>query len=1245
MKKRRYWILGAIGALLAVTITGAGILLETQAGLRWALQLAERHSGGALQVGQAEGHLAGPFTLEQLRVNVSGTDIRVKRLDIRWKPTALLLGEVDIKRLNGSGISVQSAPGARSSTRAPASLPGRIALPLPIHVAEARLNGVTWNDPKNPVHLSALNFSLEANQKRIRISRLQAQGPKVEAAGTLQVQPRNRWDVSARLSTRLNLTGYPAIAGLTQLHGALRGTLFLQEHLTAPFKANLQVRASDLFRGLRFRGKIHIEKLAPRQINDAWPSLEIGTRFAFHGSVKHFTASGTVRLGLPHETARSYGLNLDAGYNDATLRIHHLNVTMQGAPTRFTLRGDMKIGPPYSVQATLAWRSLQWPLDGDHPVLHAPSGGMQLDGTINDWRLELATLLGARGIPASRWALAAHGNRTSMTLDTLAGLWLDGTVSGRGKLGLQAKKPFSLALQARNLRTTGLLPRVKGHAGFDLTATGHLASLTTDIKLTALRGRFNGHPLKGNAALAYSGKALDLKSLEISVGSNRLRAAGHLGNGFSLDWRLDAPQLAALYPQLAGALVGHGRVSGTPGRPRVSAEMHASHLRWRSLTIGAGQLQGDMALAGQEKASLTLRIDNMEMNTLSISRLDAKLTGPASRQRISLDVSSNQGDVALAGAGQLGTNGWNGKIISGELLPLKHSPFKLDSPAVLRVAGRGIELERNCWYDAGHAGFCISVQSTHPGWQAVIDLRSLPLSVANPYLANTVSVMGRAAGTIRAGRGAQGLAMTGEVHVGPGDVTRAMGGKPQKFAFVEAGLEASLDRNLARMRLGLVLKDGGLLDASLDIPWRNHKTPAGHLHLKASMPDLSGLGALSPYVSDVGGRLFANLDINGSLQAPRFGGQLRLTRLRARLPRYGTRFEDGHLQLQGEGNALNLQGEVHDPQKGLLTVDGVLKHESSWQFRVHVKGERFRAADMPEAQVQVSPDLVASINGRAISLSGSVKIPEAHIRPPHFSGAIAPSPDLVIVGENNTSAPRWTLQANLHIQLGDQVYFTGYGLSGRIGGELDLKDSPEKLTTGSGELKILDGQYKAYGQDLSIEHGRLLFSGGPITNPGLDMRAVRKVGTVTAGLQVSGTLRNPRLNVFSDPPMTQSDALAYLLFGHGMEQTSGSEQSTLNRAANAIGIAGGTLLAKTLGKQVGVDTVSVENASPYSTNANQASLFLGKYLSPRLYVSYGIGLYEPLNLLRIRYTLSRHWALEAESGTISGADILYTIGH
>ena len=1245
MRKRRYWILGGIGVFLAIVVAGAGVLLETQAGLRWAVRFAQTHSGGVLQIGQAEGHLAGPFALERVRVNLPGMPIRAERLNIDWRPFALLLGEVDIKYLHGAGISIRSSSGSKTASNKSAGLPKRINLPMSVRIAEVRLSKVAWNGAKRSLRLSTLDFSLAASKRRIRIGQLRAHGPEVDAEGSLRVQPRGSWRVNANLSSRLRIAGYPEFTGHTQLHGAVHGTLLLQQHLTAPFEGELKVRAKHLFGEMKISGELHIAKLDPHRITDAWPRLEVGAEMAFNGSPRQFDAQGTVSLAGHGRTAQTFGLNLDAGLQDALIRVRHLNVTMSGSPARLTLHGNIDTRAPYPAQLALAWQSLQWPLTGNRPVLHASSGAMQLDGTIGKWRLNLTTLLGARGIPTGRWAVSAHGDRHSATLDALAGLWAGGTVSGRGHIDLQAKQPFRIRLHTRNLRATYLNPYLKGHAGFALTVDGHLGPLSADAKLNALQGRLNGHPLKGHAELAYTDAALRLKSVDVAVGPDRLQAKGRWGKELNLSWRLSAPRLTALYPQLAGTLEAQGSLSGALHAPHFIAQAQGEKLRWRSLAVGRVRFHGDVNLAGMEKASFMLNLENLETQSLVISRLDAKLAGPAKAQTISLAILSNQGDVRLEGKGRVTGNGWTGQLVTGELRPLDHAPFTLHSPAGLSVAGRKIELERNCWRDAGREEFCTALQKGMSGWKARMELHSLPLSLANPYLQNSLSIQGSVNGNVVAERSRQGLKVTGEMHVGAGNLKRNLGATPQRLDFAEAGIEARLDPALAVARLGLVLKDGGLLDASLTVPWRYHEKPAGHLRLRASLPDLSGLGALSPYVSHTGGRLFADLNVSGSLQSPRIGGRLELTQLRAQLPRFGTHFERGNLKIRGKGNALSLKGEVHDMDKGRLAIDGVLKYENTWRFNAHVGGNDFRIADMPEARLSVSPDLSVSVDGRAISLKGSVKVPDARIRPPHFSGAIAPSPDLVIVGGNGAATPGWTLSTQLHIQLGEQVHFDGYGLTGRIGGELDLQDSPGKLTSASGELKILDGQYKAYGQDLTIEHGSLLFSGGPVTNPGLDMRAIRKIGTVTAGLQVTGTLRNPKLQVFSNPAMTQSDALAYLLFGHGINQTSGSEQSTLNQAANAIGIAGGTLLAKALGKQVGIESVNVENASPYSSNANQASLFLGKYLSPRLYVSYGIGLYQPINLLRIRYTLSRHWALEAESGTISGADILYTIGH
>ncbi len=73
--------------------------------------------------------------------------------------------------------------------------------------------------------------------------------------------------------------------------------------------------------------------------------------------------------------------------------------------------------------------------------------------------------------------------------------------------------------------------------------------------------------------------------------------------------------------------------------------------------------------------------------------------------------------------------------------------------------------------------------------------------------------------------------------------------------------------------------------------------------------------------------------------------------------------------------------------------------------------------------------------------------------------------------------------------------------------------------------------------------------------------------------------------------------------------------------------------------RVGLDDAYIEPG----TTRNDAAFFAGKYLSPRLYVAYGTGIYESINTLRVRYILSRHWTLQAETGTRETADIVYQI--
>jgi translocation and assembly module TamB len=222
--------------------------------------------------------------------------------------------------------------------------------------------------------------------------------------------------------------------------------------------------------------------------------------------------------------------------------------------------------------------------------------------------------------------------------------------------------------------------------------------------------------------------------------------------------------------------------------------------------------------------------------------------------------------------------------------------------------------------------------------------------------------------------------------------------------------------------------------------------------------------------------------------------------------------------------------------------------------------------------------------------------------------------------------------------LGDDVEVDVLGLHAEPTGSLLIVEAPDRPTTATGELEVSEGTFQAYGQDLTIERGRLVFA-GPVTDPGIDLRAFRRASDgVVAGLDATGTLRAPEVTLWSEPPMAQSEQLSYLLLGRPLDQASASDGDVLANAATSLGIKGGNLLGKRLAARYGLEEARIEGGS-----RDEASLVLGKYLSPRLLVGYGIGLFEAVNTFRIRYLLTDALALEAMTGEGTSADLLYTL--
>ncbi|MDX5299256.1 MAG: translocation/assembly module TamB domain-containing protein, partial [Gammaproteobacteria bacterium] len=213
----------------------------------------------------------------------------------------------------------------------------------------------------------------------------------------------------------------------------------------------------------------------------------------------------------------------------------------------------------------------------------------------------------------------------------------------------------------------------------------------------------------------------------------------------------------------------------------------------------------------------------------------------------------------------------------------------------------------------------------------------------------------------------------------------------------------------------------------------------------------------------------------------------------------------------------------------------------------------------------------------------------------------------------------------------DRVSFEGFGLTGNLMGRLRIRDDLDTR----GELSMLNGRYAAYGQRLSLRRARVLFA-GPIDQPYLDIEAIREVEDVVAGLRLTGRADRPTTTVFAEPAMSQEQALSWLITGRPLGGA-GGDNTMMARAALGLGLAGTAGITRDIGESLGIQDLKLETEG----SGTDASVVASGYLTDRLSVRYGVGLFEPVTRVALRYDISRKLYLEAASGLASSLDLFY----
>jgi len=461
--------------------------------------------------------------------------------------------------------------------------------------------------------------------------------------------------------------------------------------------------------------------------------------------------------------------------------------------------------------------------------------------------------------------------------------------------------------------------------------------------------------------------------------------------------------------------------------------------------------------------------------------------------------------------------------------------------------------------------------------------------------------------------------------------------------------------------------------------WVNnsHNQVTGHF----TFPQLNGLLNLrftdfstfippSPYAKHLRGLLTAQIKLSGTLEDPHWSGDISLANGHIKSTKFGIKINDLNLKARIEDtHPIPFNGRFR-AGKGIATFQGDADL-ASLALKMSLKGDNLKIMNTLEYKILVSPDLTLLVNAQETLLTGHVLIPYADIKPNAFSTTVTLPSDVVFVGQPQQTHTDLSTHLSLQIKvkLGDEIHFSNTDLEANLAGKLFISQTPGSPMTASGELYTLKGTgiYHAYGQKLTLQQGRLIYTGNSISNPGLDIRAMKTIKTTSTmqstytgtdqihvGVEVSGTVSHPVVALISDAGLSTEDILSYLLFGYPKSQISGASSLNLLSVASSSLHEGGTSqignMTQKLQDALGLTELTTESTEIFNPNTNMlettTTVGVGKKLAQNLYLHYSVGLFSPVSILNLRYEFSKHWAVQSETSTIdNGADLLYGFEH
>jgi translocation and assembly module TamB len=1251
-----------IAVLLLILLLGVPALLHgllyTQSGLEFVLARLQGLETVRIEVTGARGVIAGPLSFD--RVVVDHAAVHVVADDVRGTPSivSLAAGRLSLNDASIGRVEVTIKDRGPQPETEIHFLPAWLSIVAPD--ATVRQAGVTLKNGYR-LHVASVRGSARITRWRLDVDPFVLEDPagrvsgKVFLRGTMPLGLRGEATGSWRLADGREYRFAAAAKGNLDRLG-------VDASITQPAKVAFAGTALGLTGDVHAVGAVRVVDF------DGSPWIPPGRLPSLSGSIAvdarrdGIGIDGT--LTSPAFGAEPVRLHGAGRYAEDTIDVVSLRAWLPRSSMSLRTAGTVRFAEHAPVLDLAGeWTALRWPLSGDL-VVESPAGRYTLAGELPYAYDVTARAQGPR-IPAADFTAAGSIDREQLVIGRVKGTVLKGELTGSGRVSWAGDQPWRAQFDGRALDVAGLRPDLSGRVDItgEIEGRGLSSSAPWTFRVDKLSGTLLGRALTGSGQVAYRDGGYDLARVRIANAGSHVEIDGRWGPTVELRWSADLRSLRVLDPSLEGELLSAGVAHGTQARPEVSGEASVRHLRHGSLAVESIDADVDVDLADHRDSRVQIRASGANVNGLDFDSVHLEMKGRASDHDITLGAVSQgnkehriagfKATVAASGAADLAGHSWEGMLKTASFA-FPDGSAHLVQPAALDIGPTLVKSAPICLV-ADEARLCVEGEwhSTPQSWRVLYSAQDWPLRRLLTSLFGRREFDGKlqASGWAEQQPGHDWVGGAGIILDKPTFDVRRNKTRTETVELGSARVDFHADetelRAVADLQMAASTQVRGQVTAGRQRGRALAESPLSG-EVKAQSSVLTALPLFVPEIDRSEGRLDGSVRVGGTLGDPRFDGDFHLRD--GRLDMYRTNLSLTSATLDGrfEGDTLEFDGNATS-RKGPVTLSG----RFTWPGGVmtgsmRLKGDNLLVADTPEYRIQASPDLTIAADGGEFMVTGEVVIPVARVSPKDLSSSVSTSDDEHIIGEEVEETAPSTMQhvhSKVHVRLGDDVRVDTYGLKAHLGGEVTVTTEPGDRARGTGAINVIDGEYKAFGVYVTITKGVLSYRDAPLDQPTLDLVAQREIKDqdIRVSVNVRGQLDNPFITLSSDPAMPSNEALSYLLTGRSINTLQSTEAASVNRAAESLAVSGGGLLLGGLGSRIGIDEVSVESTTGRSANTTDTQVVLGKFLSPKLFVSYGISIAEAINTIKLRYSLNPRWSLKAEAGLEQSADVEYRI--